>query len=346
MNKKNIIIIVLSILLIIAIGLIIYLVANNKEDLLKDVTGTVIVSDSKYIIINTETEDFIVSNIKGTYSLGDIVKITYENSYIEDISPKPIKAIDEELIKVNTDEIDIPNNSTNTDNNTSNNLENENSNNENNQNPNLTETKPETNQTKPPVENNIPSNNASNNSNQSNSNSTEPNQNNNNSNNSNNIESNADLAVLSYVNDYKQEMDSGNITDKLKSGFVTVIDFLFYKGTIRGYYFSDLTDTVKLKVLSLAMYFDTKIEKYFPGYKETISNAVSKVYTNIKAKIVEAYLNITTKICTNNPDLCVTAKEDFQSLKTNFGLTWDLLKDIAGDGLTNLKNWYEIWRET
>ena len=344
MNKKNLIIIILSILLVTTIGIIIYLIVSNKKDTLTDITGKVIVADSKYVIINTEHEDFIVSNIKGTYAVGDIVKITYNNSHIEDISPKPIKALDEELIEVNqnsnqtnnTDSNDKDND--NTDNNSPNNKDSED------EKPNqVIESSPEVNEEKPtskpnnnfPVENNLPStNNVPNPSNPENSD------------NSSNSPTDADTIVLSYVNDYKKELDAGNITDNLKKGFVTVIDFLFYNGTIKGYYFKELTDAVKLKVLAIAMYFDAKIEKYFPGYKETISTAVNKIYTNIKSKIVAAYLNITTKICTNNPDLCLTAKEDFQSLKADFGLTWDLLKDIAGDGLTNLKNWYEIWRTT
>ena len=144
----------------------------------------------------------------------------------------------------------------------------------------------------------------------------------------------------------KANVDTGKENSTLKSGFVTIVDFLFYNGTIRGYTFSDLTNTAKLKVLSLAMYFDTKIEQYFPGYKESISNTVNKIYTNVKTKIVEAYLNITAKVCTSNPELCAQAKEGFSELKNNFGLTWDLIKDIAGDGLANLKNWYEIWRES
>ncbi len=338
MSKKNIIIIILSLLLAISIGVIIYLVVNSKETSIEEVTGKVIATDSKYVIITTDTEDYIVSNIKGTYDLGDIVKFSYENDSVKDISPKPIKAVDEELItKYNLED---NNTETKEDTNIDNTVEpseNNKPNNEDNKteqeaNPNheLPNTNP-----KPNTEVVKPNNNPQNNTPSTEQNNTNP-----------DTQSNADTVVMNYVNDYKKEFDSGNITDSLKTGFVTVIDFIFYKGTIKGYYFNDLTEAVKLKVLSIALYFDAKIEKYFPGYKETISNAANKVYTTVKAKIIEAYLNITTKVCTNNPDLCLTAKEDFQSLKTNFGLTWDLLKDIAGDGLTNLKNWYEIWRES
>ena len=60
--------------------------------------------------------------------------------------------------------------------------------------------------------------------------------------------------------------------------------------------------------------------------------------------MVEKYLETTTKICESDQELCKNAKAGFQDLKTNFGITWDIIKSIAGKGTTKLKNWYEIWR--
>ena len=39
-----------------------------------------------------------------------------------------------------------------------------------------------------------------------------------------------------------------------------------------------------------------------------------------------------------------TAKEGFVDLKTNFGITWDIIKELASNGITKLRDWYEIWR--
>ena len=138
-------------------------------------------------------------------------------------------------------------------------------------------------------------------------------------------------------------MDKPSLGESAKEYFVTIIDFIFYKGTIKGYTFNELSNSVKLKVLSSALYFDSKIDKYFPGYKESISSTTKKIYTNVKAGIISTYLEITTTICNSNDELCASAKIGFQSLKKNFGLTFDLIKEIAGDGINNLKNWYEIW---
>ena len=133
------------------------------------------------------------------------------------------------------------------------------------------------------------------------------------------------------------------ITDTLKSGFITIVDFLFYDGKIAGHTFSELTTSAKLEVLKAALWVDDKIDSVFPGYKETISNGANKVYTSVKGMIVSTYLDITTSICSSHSDLCESAKRDFQSLKQSFGFTWDMIKDLASSGLDKLKNWYEIW---
>ena len=152
-----------------------------------------------------------------------------------------------------------------------------------------------------------------------------------------------DKEVLAYFEKLKNEFDSSMIKDGIKNGFTTVVDFLFYGEAIGGHTFKELSDGAKLKVLEMALYFDEKIDKYFPGYKESISTSSSKVYTTIKNEIVSTYLNVTTKVCEKDEELCKNAKSGFDTIKKNFGLTWSLIKEIAGDGISNLKNWYEIW---
>lgn len=158
-----------------------------------------------------------------------------------------------------------------------------------------------------------------------------------------------DDEVVSYVEELNNRMDTYNsdksIGESLKSGFVTVVDFLFYGGTIKGKTFSELSTKAKLQVLKLAFSVDSKIERYFPGYKEKISTTSKKIYTNVKSKAMELYLDISTKVCSNDPDTCYFAKEGLGDLKSSFSLTWDFIKDISGVGLSKLKAWYEVWRE-
>lgn len=309
-NSKNIIIAILFILFISACITIFYLLNNKQIEVSKEITGTVIIADKEYLIIESDNENYLISNIKGSYEVGDKVKFSYLESELNSTkSPKEIKINDEELVEKCTND---------------NNEEIDNKNDENIE-----------------KENNI--NNKDNNATNSNQNNTTNSNNSNQNTNTNEKVESADTAVLNYVNDLQTEMDKPSLGETAKKGFITVVDFLFYNGTIKGYRFNELTNSAKLKVLSVALYFDSKIDKYFPGYKESISNTSKKIYTNVKESIVSAYLNITTAICSTNSELCNSAKDGFQSLKKNFGLTFDLIKEIAGDGISNLKNWYEIW---
>lgn len=182
--------------------------------------------------------------------------------------------------------------------------------------------------------------------------------NNNESNNQNTINNNNDnnitnepfneTAVVTYfenlnynLENYSQDKSLG---ESIKSGFVSIVDFLFYDGEIKGITFDELSTTTKLKVLELALSIDQKIDKHFPGYKETISTTSSNIYTNVKAKVIESYLDITTKVCINHSETCNAAKDGLSDLKSSFSLTWSFIKEISGVGLSKLKAWYEVWK--
>lgn len=157
-----------------------------------------------------------------------------------------------------------------------------------------------------------------------------------------------DTEVIAYFTNLDNNLDNYNqdksIGKKLKEGFVTIVDFLFYDGEIKGKTFDELSNTAKIKVLQIAFSIDEKIDKYFPGYKDEISTTSKKIYTSVKSKATELYLNITTSICEKDATTCETAKEGLSNLKTNFSLTWDFIKDIGTTGLNKLKEWYEIWK--
>jgi len=329
-NIKNIIIVILLILFIIS-TIFVYKLSTKEENKLDHIIGTVIIADSTYVIIETEEQDYLIKNIKGTYKIGDEVKfVYYENDLNNEDSIKTVNKIsDEELIRTNTEKSETEDSklSENEDKNTN---------------------KFENNSNKNETENNNPAtnNNTNNNQNANNANNKEENTNNTPNNNKINInqESNADIHVLSYFNELKKDFDSSEIKSSLKSGYVTVVDFFFYGGEIKGYTFSELSTSAKLKVLEIGLYFDSKIEKYFPGYKESISSTTNKIYTSIKEEIVSTYLDLAVIICNEDAELCESATEQFSKIKDTFSLSWSLIKEIAGDGLLNLKNWYEIWR--
>lgn len=159
----------------------------------------------------------------------------------------------------------------------------------------------------------------------------------------------SDGEIIEYFNNLNTKLtnyngEDKNVGDSIKSGFVSVIDFLFYGGEIKGKTFNELSNSAKIKVLQLAFSIDEGIEKYFPGYKESISTTSKKVYTNVKEEATKLYLDITTSICTDDPDLCESAKDGLSDLKASFSLTWDFIVKAAGEGLSKLKAWYEVWR--
>lgn len=143
------------------------------------------------------------------------------------------------------------------------------------------------------------------------------------------------------ITDYQGTQVTDGVLSKIKKGFTTVVDFLFYGTTIHGYTFEQLTTTAKLKVLKLALNIDHKIDQYFPGYKETIKEG----FSNLKAKAVSLYLSTTAKLCeVVGSDTCTQAREDFQNMKQYLKIDWNLIKGFVSNGTGALKEWYESIR--
>lgn len=151
---------------------------------------------------------------------------------------------------------------------------------------------------------------------------------------------------MNLENEIKNTTNTQEITTSLKNGVVTIIDFLFYEKTIRGKKFSELSDAAKLQILKIAYSIDNKLEEKFPNYKENIEGISIEVYSKLKSKILTTYFEISENVCKNNQETCRLAKEGLGELKKNFSVTWDFIKDISGTGVTKIKTWYEIWRDS
>lgn len=83
-----------------------------------------------------------------------------------------------------------------------------------------------------------------------------------------------------------------NFKDKASSTFISIVDFLFYDGTIKGISFDELTEKGKEKVLEISSKIDVKLEEKCPGYKEKISNSTSKAYQKASEIIKNGAKNI------------------------------------------------------
>ena len=154
--------------------------------------------------------------------------------------------------------------------------------------------------------------------------------------------------VVSYFEELNQNIDtyksSDNTTmkEKIKTGFITVVDFLFYDGVIKGHTFDELTGEAKIKVLTLALKIDNKIGEYFPNYKESIKDKTSA----FKEKVAVLYLEATAKLCESvGEDSCNLARENFKDMKESFGFTWEGIKKVASTSASKLsvllKEWYQ-----
>lgn len=149
---------------------------------------------------------------------------------------------------------------------------------------------------------------------------------------------NADEEVLAYFNNEVNTADSKS-KGTLKNAFIKVVDFIFYDKDINGYYFKDLTNSAKLKVIGLALKLDNIIDSHFPGYKDELSSS----YNKAKDNLITLYLNLTSEFCKNNDRICESAKNDFSLLKESLNLSWDVIKNLAKSGTNKLKEWYEIF---
>lgn len=311
MKKKDIILIsIITVLTIIIIFLVVHIL-TTKNTTNTVVEGEVLAKGNDYILLTTDdSTDYIINTKDTDYSEGDKIKVetkkVSKNKSPIEVTPEKITIIEKK----------------------------ENTKIEDNQKDKITV----------PTENTQDNQTTTNNS-QNNQTTTEQNNQNNQSTQTTPEENYSEDDVVNYFNDLDNNLTTYSDNDetlksKIKTNFVKCIDFIFYGKEIGGKTFAELSNSAKIKILKIAFSIDSKIDSKIPGYKDTISSA----YHNIKSKLVEKYLETTTKICESDQELCKNAKTGFQDLKTNFGITWDIIKSIAGECSTKLKNWYEIWR--
>lgn len=105
----------------------------------------------------------------------------------------------------------------------------------------------------------------------------------------------SDDEVVEYINNVTNEVSELNsekslsqkTKESLKKTFITLTDFIFYDGTIKGKTFKELSSEAQEKVLELYEKLDSKIESVFPNYKEEIKDTSTKTYSKAKEKAKE-----------------------------------------------------------
>ena len=92
-------------------------------------------------------------------------------------------------------------------------------------------------------------------------------------------------------NEANSILEKDNISKKeesrVKSIFLTLTDFLFNGGTIKGKTFEDLTVEAKTKFFDMYNKLSEKMEEKFPNYKEEFPAKAKETVSNIKDKMID-----------------------------------------------------------
>lgn len=180
------------------------------------------------------------------------------------------------------------------------------------------------------------------------------NTNNTNTNNSNTITySDKDTEVINSLNEtltkVKSNVSDNDFLDSAKGVFISIVDFLFYDGSINGVTFDELTDSGKQKVLEIASSIDSTIENKFPGYKETISDKASNAF-NKASEIIKKGANdlndfAREKLGEDNYQSIIDAKDELIVYTKNaINFIGDVSSSLWNSTKDKLNNWYQNFK--
>lgn len=165
--------------------------------------------------------------------------------------------------------------------------------------------------------------------------------------------SNKDNTIINEMdntlNSIDAESSSSNFSDKAKATFITIVDFLFYDGTIKGITFNELTDDGKQKVLELANKIDVKLEEKAPGYKDKISSSTSSAYNKASEVIKNGASSLNNfakeKLGDENYNSIIDAKNELVKYSKNaLNLVGSAGSKIFSSTKDKLNDWYQNFK--
>ena len=124
-----------------------------------------------------------------------------------------------------------------------------------------------------------------------------------------------------------EEITEDNDETNIDKGYKEIVDFIFNDKKINGISFKELEEDVKIKILSIGVKIDSKIDELFPNYKDNINEK----YKNIKDKLSLMLFNITSDICNENKNMCDKTKEIYNDVKEEIVVDFNKLKEISDD---------------
>lgn len=157
--------------------------------------------------------------------------------------------------------------------------------------------------------------------------------------------------VVSYIdnvaNNAVDEVENGKNESKLKNTFITLTDFIFYGGKIKGYTFKELRDEQKQKIITAWEKLDAQIESKYPNYKEKIKDKKDKTYTNIKEKITSLKENLSVKVQEKfGEDVVEEAKKDTDNLKNVTSFYKDKATEYYNKTKDKISDWYSNYKNS
>lgn len=165
--------------------------------------------------------------------------------------------------------------------------------------------------------------------------------------------SNKDNTIINEMdntlNSINTESSSSNFSDKAKATFISIVDFLFYDGTIKGVTFNELTDAGKQKVLELANKIDVKLEEKAPGYKDKISSSTSSAYNKASEVIKNGASSLNNfakeKLGDENYNSIIDAKNELVKYSKNaLNLVGSAGSKIFSSTKDKLNDWYQNFK--
>ena len=158
-----------------------------------------------------------------------------------------------------------------------------------------------------------------------------------------------DNIVIDELNNTEKSTRDENFKDKASSTFISIVDFLFYDGTIKGISFDELTEKGKEKVLEISSKIDVKLEEKCPGYKETISNSTSKAYQKASEIIKNGAKNINdfakNALGDENYQAIIDAKDELAKYsKEALNFVTGAGSKVFNNTKEKLKEWYQNFK--
>lgn len=165
--------------------------------------------------------------------------------------------------------------------------------------------------------------------------------------------SNEEQAVEYFVNmeaEVEEYVKNNSLKSSASNAFISITDFIFYGGEIKGVTFEQISDSSKLTILNVAKSMDNTISNKWPTYKEDIKDTTGKAYSATTSKISEGISYLDKKIeeaVGKDPydGFKEGASNAADEIKDVAGNVFEAGKEIAGDAKEKVKSWYENFKE-